>query len=228
MGILKEMFDESGDSEFEKRPAELLAKGTYKSCAETILSGYKTYRKRYVIKSVVLKMLVVLVALASSIMMLITSEDSMMPVFMILVCVVIGVYFISEPINHAKKLKNGLADIEGTEYEVEITDQTVKISTVQQDTPEEESAQTEEQPDDNAAENADGDTENKPEDEIPATVIHLDSPIVDFIDREDMFIICVKKSYVFIIPKSAFTEDEVQKTREKLSAILGIRFKIAD
>lgn len=217
MGILKEMFDESGDSEFEKRAPELLAKGRYKSCAETILSGYKTYRKKYVIKSVVLKMLVVLIALASSIMMLLTSEDSMMPVFMILVCVVIGVYFISEPVNHAKKLKNGLADIEGTEYEVEITDQTVKISTVQQDIPESEPAET---PEENA--------EDKPEDEIPATVIHLDSPIVDFIDREDMFIICVKKSYVFIIPKSAFTEDEVQKTREKMSAILGIRFKIAD
>lgn len=217
MGILKEMFDESGDSEFEKRAPELLARGRYKSCAETILSGYKTYRKKYVIKSVVLKMLVVLIALASSIMMLLTSEDSMMPVFMIMVCVVIGVYFISEPINHAKKLKNGLADIKGTEYEVEITDQTVKISTVQQDTPESEPTETSEE---NAEEN--------PEDEIPATVIHLDSPIVDFIDREDMFIICVKKSYVFIIPKSAFTEDEVQKTREKMSAILGIRFKIAD
>lgn len=213
MGILKEMFDESGDSEFEKRAPELLAKGRYKSSAETILSGYKTYRKKYVIKSVVLKMLVVLIALASSIMMLLTSEDSMMPVFMIMVCVVIGVYFISEPINHAKKLKNGLADIEGTEYEVEITDQTVKISTVQQDTPESKPTET---------------SEENPEDEIPATVIHLDSPIVDFIDREDMFIICVKKSYVFIIPKSAFTEDEVQKTREKMSAILGIRFKIAD
>lgn len=217
MGILKEMFDESGDSEFEKRAPELLARGRYKSCAETILSGYKTYRKKYVIKSVVLKMLVVLIALASSIMMLLTSEDSMMPVFMIMVCVVIGVYFISEPINHAKKLKNGLADIEGTEYEVEITDQTVKISTVQQDTPESEPTETSEE---NAEEN--------PEEDIPATVIHLDSPIVDFIDREDMFIICVKKSYVFIIPKSAFTEDEVQKTREKMSAILGIRFKIAD
>lgn len=220
MGILKEMFDESGDSEFEKRAPELLAKGRYKSCAETILSGYKTYRKKYVIKSVVLKMLVVLIALASSIMMLLTSEDSMMPVFMIMVCVVIGVYFISEPINHAKKLKNGLADIEGTEYEVEITDQTVKISTVQQDTPESEPTGTQEQTEYNSEENA--------EDEIPATVIHLDSPIVDFIDREDMFIICVKKSYVFIIPKSAFTEDEVQRTREKMSAILGIRFKIAD
>lgn len=220
MGILKEMFDESGDSEFEKRAPELLARGRYKSCAETILSGYKTYRKKYVIKSVVLKMLVVLIALASSIMMLLTSEDSMMPVFMIMVCVVIGVYFISEPINHAKKLKNGLADIEGTEYEVEITDQTVKISTVRQDTPESEPTGTQEQTEDTSEEN--------PEDEIPATVIHLDSPIVDFIDREDMFIICVKKSYVFIIPKSAFTEDEVQKTREKMSAILGIRFKIAD
>ncbi|MDE6598618.1 MAG: hypothetical protein K2K34_00885, partial [Oscillospiraceae bacterium] len=61
--------------------------------------------------------------------------------------------------------------------------------------------------------------------EIPATVIHLDSPIVDLIDREDMFILVVKKSYVFIIPKTAFGDDKCEKIREKLSVIMGIRYK---
>ena len=66
----------------------------------------------------------------------------------------------------------------------------------------------------------------KEAEEIPATIIHLDQPIVDLLDKDDMFILVVNKSYVFIIPKSAFTEDKVQKIREKLSVIMGIRYKI--
>ena len=226
MGILKEMFsEESGD--FEKRPAELLAKGKYVSQAETILEGYKTFQLRYVLKSLILKLLLVILALASSIMMLMSdSSDITVSVFCIMICVCVGIYFITEPFKNRKNLKNGLAQLEGIEYEAEITDQYIKISTV---------------PDENAEENdeekiedisSEDDKEEKTDDEndneIPATIIHLDSSIVDFIDEEDMFIVCVKKSYVFIIPNSAFTEDEVQRTREKLSAIMGIRFKITD
>ena len=218
MGILKEMFsEESGD--FEKRPAVLLAKGKYVSSAETILEGYKTFQFRYVLKNLILKLLLVILAFASSVMMLMSDKNDMMSVFCIMLSVCIGAYFINEPIKNRKNLRKGLEQLEGIEYEAEITDQYIKISTV---------------PDENAEEITQEDSEEStdeknPEDnEIPATLIHLDSSIVDFIDQDNMFIVCVKKSYVFIIPKSAFTEDEVQKTREKLSAIMGIRFKIAD
>lgn len=222
MGILKEMFEEGSGDDFEKKPPVLLAKGKYKSDTETILSGYKIFRKRYVFKGLILKLLLVILALASSVMMLVTSDgSSTMPVMMILLCIFIGIYFVSQPVINQKNLKKGLDNLDGSEYEVEITDQTVKISTVipPEDTSEEE--KTEE----NTVEEAD---ENKENEEIPATLIHLDSSIVDFIDYEGMFIICVKKSYVFIIPKSAFTEEEVQAVKEKLSMLMGIRFKIAD
>ena len=61
----------------------------------------------------------------------------------------------------------------------------------------------------------------------PATIIHLDGA-VEIIDKEDMFIICVSKKYIFIVPKSAFKEDELQTAREKLAAIMGVRFKMVD
>lgn len=222
MGILKEMFsEESGD--FEKRPAVLLAKGRYVSDAQTIMEGYKTFQLRYVLKGLILKMLLVLLALASSIMMLVSADknDMMMPVFCIMICVCVGIYFISEPINNRKKLKGGLEQLEGMEYEAEITDQYIKISTVPDENAENDTAEE-------TAEKEESEGEASEDDGPPATLIHLDSNIVDFIDREEMFIVCVKKSYVFIIPKSAFPEDDVQKTREKLSAIMGIRFKIED
>lgn len=232
MSILKEMFDEgSGDDLGNNREEVQLAKGRYKSDPETILSGYKTYQKKYVVKSLVFKMLLVLLALASSIMMLLTTDGTpTMPAMMILICVAIGVYFISEPINNRKKLKKGLEIADGTEYEAVITDRTLKISTVELPKTDEtaDNAENEEKTVRESSENtAPADAEKK-DDDIPATIIHLDSHIVDFIDRDGMFIICVKKSYVFIIPKSAFTEEEVQNTREKLSSIMGIRYKLED
>lgn len=232
MGILKEMFDEgSGDDLGNNREEVQLAKGRYKSDPETILSGYKTYQKKYVVKSLVFKMLLVLLALASSIMMLLTTDGTpTMPAMMILICAAIGAYFISEPINNRKKLKKGLEIADGTEYEAVITDRTLKISTVELPKTDEtaDNAENEEKTVGESSENtAPADAEKK-DDDIPATIIHLDSHIVDFIDRDGMFIVCVKKSYVFIIPKSAFTEEEVQNTREKLSSIMGIRYKLED
>lgn len=117
----------------------------------------------------------------------------------------------------------GLDSMEGTKYKAEFFTDKIKIST-----PIEESVETvqivqekQEKTEQSEADIALG-GEN---DEIPATVIHLDSPIVDLTDREDMFILVVKKAYVFIIPKRAFTEDECQRIRDKLSAIMGIRYK---
>lgn len=228
MGILKEMFgEESGDS-FETRPPVLLATGRYKSSAETVMEGYKTYQKKYVIKNTVLKMLLVLLALASSVMMLISSEDGgMMPVLLIMICLCAGIYFINEPINSRKKLKSGLSAIEGTEYEIEITDRTIKISTVE--VPEEEG--TEENivtaDEEAVSEGENGEEANAEDQGPPATIIHLDGA-VEIIDKEDMFIICVSKKYIFIVPKSAFKEDELQLAREKLAAVMGIRFKMVD
>lgn len=235
MGILKEMFgEESGDS-FETRPPVLLAAGRYKSSVETVMEGYKTYQRKYVIKNTVLKMILVLLALASSVMMLISSDDgSMMPVILIMICVCAGIYFINEPISSRKKLKSGLSAIEGTEYEIEITDRTIKISTVE--IPEEEKPEeTTDIAEENAvsAEEETVSGEEKAEETReeyqgpPATVIHLDGA-VEIIDKEDMFIICVSKKYIFIVPKSAFKEDELQTAREKLAAIMGVRFKMVD
>lgn len=228
MGILKEMFgEESGDS-FETRPPVILATGRYKSSAETVMEGYKTYQKKYVIKNTVLKMLLVLLALASSVMMLISSDDGgMMPVFLIMICLCAGIYFINEPISSRKKLKSGLSAIEGTEYEIEITDRTIKISTVE--VPEEEGTEENTVPADEEAvsEGENGEEANAEDQGPPATIIHLDGA-VEIIDKEDMFIICVSKKYIFIVPKSAFKEDELQLVREKLAAVMGIRFKMVD
>ena len=59
------------------------------------------------------------------------------------------------------------------------------------------------------------------------SIFHINDVNTYFTDKEDMFILVVKKAYVFIIPKRAFSEDECQRIREKLSAIMGIRYKLS-
>ena len=222
MGILKEMFSE-GDENFSAPEGEFLAKGKYESNADQILKGYKVFQKKYVVKSLIPRLLLAALAIASSVMMIMSDPGGKVPILCLMIAVCVTIYFISQPITNSKNLRKGLDSISGTEYEAEFYTDKIKISTVnfQSDIVEVEKKETAEQTEADIAIYGEKNAE-----EIPATIIHLDQPIVDLLDKDDMFILVVNKSYVFIIPKSAFTEDEVQKIREKLSVIMGIRYKV--
>ena len=220
MGILNEMFGD-GESLSERAEGELLAAGDYVSEKQIMLSGYKEFRKRYVMKNLSLRLFIVALAMASSVFMLVTSpaEDRMMPVFCIVLCVSIAVYFISQNVQNKKKYMASLDGLSGIPYHVEIYTDKIKISDM---SPVEETAEEVKE---------EKETEISPEEEIPqeeenpTTVIHLDSQIVDLLEKENIFILVVKKAYLFIVPKSAFSQEETQRVHEKLSAIMGIRYK---
>lgn len=226
MGILNEMFGDGDSGQLAPPAGELLAEGEYESVSDEILRGYKVYQKKYVFTSLIWKMLLVALAVTSSVMMIMTSEDPMLPAMCLLISISVGIWFVSTPVSNRKKLMRGLDSMEGTKYKAEFFTDKIKISTPIEESVEtvqkeqEQTEQTEQIEQSEADIALDGENE-----EIPATVIHLDSPIVDLTDREDMFILVVKKAYVFIIPKRAFTEEECQRVREKLSAIMGIRYK---
>jgi len=226
MGILKEMFSE-GDENFSAPEGEFLAKGKYESNADQILKGYKVFQKKYVVKSLIPRLLLAALAIASSIMMIISDPSGKMPILCLMIALAVTIYFISQPIVNSKNLRKGLDSISGTEYEAEFYTDKIKISTVNFQSDIVEIEKVEEKSESDVQTEADIAVYGEKEaEEIPATIIHLDQPIVDLLDKDDMFILVVNKSYVFIIPKSAFTEDEVQKIREKLSVIMGIRYKI--
>ena len=217
MGILNEMFGD-GDSLPERAEGELLAAGDYVSEKETMLSGYKEFRKRYIMKNLALRLFIVAIAFASAVFMVVTSpaDDKMIPVFCVVLCVFIAVYFISQNVQNKKKYMASVDDLSGIPYHVEIYTDKIKISDMSpiEEMPAEASEETE------TENSSEGETE-----ENPTTVIHLDSSIVDLLDKENIFILVVKKAYLFIVPKSAFDSDGTQKVKEKLSAIMGIRYK---
>lgn len=214
MGILNEMFGD-GESLPEVKEGELLAAGDYVSEKETMLTGYGIFRRKYVMKNLLLRLFIAGVALASSVFMIITSptDDKVIPYMCLVMCVFVISWFIGQFNGNKKSYLKSLNSLSGIPYHVEIYTDKIKISDM---SPIEES--TEEVP-----QETEGDSPQ--EEENPATVIHLDSPIVDLMDKEDMFILVVKKSYLFIVPKSAFPQEAAQKVREKLSNIMGIRYK---
>ena len=231
MGILKEMFDENGDESINEREPVELAVGCYRNIPENVMKGYKIFQKKYVYKNLALKIVLVLAATASSVLMLIDPQngDYSLPIMCLMACLAIGIYFVLEPINNRKKVKKSVEEYDDAEYTAEITDMTIKISTNEEVTEEkvENKAENSEKTQDKTAEHEDEEAESEnceDDEEIPATVIHLNSPVVEIVDTDELFVVCVKKSYVFIIPKSAFETDKVQNIREKLSAIMGIRY----
>lgn len=220
MGILNEMFGDE-ESQYASPVGELLAQGEYKSSRDKMLSGYKEFRKRYALRSLVGRMLVVLLATASAIFMIVTSSSDQrdMPIFCLILCIFIGGWFINQSVSNKKKYIASVDDLTGIPYHAEIYTDKIKIEDT---SPVPENPEKEMSPED-VPENENG--EASEDEKNPSTVIHLDSPIVDILDREDMFILVVRKAYVFIIPKDAFTPEENQKVRDKLSAIMGIRYK---
>ena len=224
MGILSEMFDEEDKNDLPAYEGEFIAAGEYDSRPDEILEGYKVYQKKYVYRSLAWKILIVLVALTSSVMMIMTSKgNEVMPVFCLMLCICIGIWFISQPITNKKKLKSGLDMTAGTPYKAEFfTDKIIisDMSPIDENAENVETVEDEEKPSDEE-ENETSEEEKRP----PASVIHLDSSIVDLIDKSDMFILVINKSYVFINPKRGFSEEDAEKIKEKLSNVMGVRYK---
>ena len=223
MSVLDDDIYDDGRSSFE----ELLAKGEYKSCKEDILAGFKLFQKKYVFKSVFIQMLIVVLGLVSQILTIATAgenEDVSFSYMLIVMCVVLGGYFLIRPKNTFRKLENSLGELEGTVYEAEIYTDKIKISTLydpyisEEAQKEAEAAEKEKQSDDEG--------ENDEEDELPpATIIHLDNSAVEIVESSELFVVYIKKFNVFVIPKSAFKPYEVMEIKNRLSNIMGVRYK---
>ena len=121
-----------------------------------------------------------------------------------------------------KNLKKGLEMLEGTQYKAEFFTDKIIISDISFG---EENNDTEESNDTSVNDPQEEDEDQEKDESPPATVIHLDSSIVNLLDKSDMFILVVNRSYVFIIPKRGFAEEDTEKIKEKLSNIMGVRYK---
>jgi hypothetical protein len=190
------MFDESEESGGTRK--ELLASGEFLYSAEDVLKGYEIFRKRYIAKQTALKLVIGIAALLSSCFMIFTEENKFFPVMCAAVCLVCIGWFIKTPIENKKKTAESVDSLSGSSYKAEIYADAARI--ILEDDGEE------------------GDP--------PTTIIHLDQYVADFLDTETLYVIVVAKRYVFVIPKSAFSEEEQSRISERLPLFLDSRYKV--
>jgi hypothetical protein len=103
------MFHEGSDDFYDDgrtSPAEeLLAEGTYKSEADQIIAGYKIYQKKYVVGRMLFRLVLVLFAIASCVLMIITNEkagERAAAPFLFMLAACIAVYFVQSYCEHEK------------------------------------------------------------------------------------------------------------------------------
>ena len=220
MSVLDDDIYDDGRSSFE----ELLAKGEYKSSKEDRLKGFKLFQKKYVYKGVFIQMFIVILGLVSQILTIATAaenEDVSFSYMLIVVCFILGIYFLIRPKNTFRKLEDSLGELEGTVYEAEIYTNKIIISTLYDPYISEEAEKEAE-----AAENKSADEENDEDSDLPpATIIHLDNAAVEMVESSELFVVYIKKLNVFVIPKSAFKPYEVIEIKNRLSNIMDVRYK---
>jgi membrane protein implicated in regulation of membrane protease activity len=213
MGIFSEMMsgadgndEQGGNGEAGNGVGgEVLGYGEFVYNAGDVLAGYRIFRKRYILRQTILRLVLVTIALASSVFMLITDGASPITITCVALCVIVAAWFIKTPINNKKKTSQAVKELEGESYAVEITADTAKIMLA----------------DDKAdAPAADASTES-----AAGTLIHLDQYIVDILDTNTLYIIVAAKRYVFVIPKSAFDSDTNIKIGNTLKSRLETRYK---
>ncbi|MGN1101291.1 MAG: hypothetical protein ACI4RG_03805, partial [Huintestinicola sp.] len=173
---------------------------------------------------VFIQMLIVILGLVSQILTIATAaenEDVSFSYMLIVVCVVLGIYFLIRPKNTFRKLEDSLGELEGTVYEAEIYTNKIIISTLYDPYISEEAEKEAE-----AAENKSADEVNDEDSDLPpATIIHLDNAAVEMVESSELFVVYIKKLNVFVIPKSAFKPYEVTEIKNRLSNIMGVRYK---
>lgn len=220
-----EMYDD-GRVSFD----ELLAKGEYESSSSDILAGFKIFQKKYVYKGVVFQMILVLLGAASQIVNIIGAapgEDVMFSYTLILVCIILGVYIIVRPRGTYKRLEKSISDLDGTAYRAEFYTNKIVISNLSNEYNNAGETDKPENVPDKPAENEAGQSEGEPEseDETPATVIHLDNSSVEIVETDKLYVVYIKRVNVFVIPKAAFKPYENTQIKDRLSNIMGVRYK---
>jgi hypothetical protein len=210
MGIFSEMMngadgvdEQGGNGGGTGSNGEILGYGEFVYNADDVLTGYKLFRKRYILKQTILRLVLVTIALASSIFMLATDGASPITIACVALCVIVAGWFIKTPIDNKKKTSQAVKELEGENYAVEFTADTAKIMIVSQNE----------------------DDEADTSDESAGTLIHLDQYIVDMLDTKTLYIIVAAKRYVFVIPKSAFDDDTNKKIRDTLRYRMETRYK---
>ncbi|MGN1481879.1 YcxB family protein [Porcipelethomonas sp.] len=178
---------------------EILVKKRYSIPYEMFGEAFTVFQKKFVYPRNMIMSVILLIAAILNVVNIVLGEGSTIGYVLIFVCLaLIGVNWYNP-----KKLKRNLMEsikgIENDVYVMTLYPDKMLIGTVLE--PEEQEEKTPEE-----YEEVFGDMPEK--EEIAETEIYLNNS-VKVVERKDFFIVYIKKSMFYVIPKKDFTEEEI-------------------
>ena len=208
----------------DENSMEIQSEGAVKALAEPIVKvesynieiseeekAFKIFQKKYTLKANIIK-----TVLFGVVFVLFIEQIVRDPSYAIAWCcagVCAGMIFFTwySPVKIRKSLLQALEVLKDDRYVFSLFDDSFMIETIL--------------PDDSEFKDKDEDgnvIETEPIE--PRTVTFSDTRL-DCIETEDMFIFLVKKDTIFVLPKRAMSEGQIEKTRSVLSGVLGDKYE---
>ena len=226
------------DDRIDAPPAEKLAEGEYYSDKDLVLKGFRVFQKKYVTKNTVIQLILVALAVMVTAVNIADcytrGDDYVFQILLLFMCIAIGFILWKRPKDTYRKLEEALSDLDGVKYGCEIWSDRIIISTLEDPLLKKDSGKADGGDDsgnsDNEAEDKESsqDNDGADSDTPPATVIHTTNGGVEIVECSDMYVVYIRKINVYVIPKTAFTDEENKEISERLALVMGTRYKISN
>ncbi len=184
--------------------SELLAQVEYDVKSEEEAVSFSEYQKKYTTKGKIIKSVLFVAVGLLFLYQVLMDRDYTLGWGLMGVSFAVAIYIWINPIVIRKNLLKALKQIEGDKYCFELYDKYFSIETIQL-------ANSEEIPSEN--ENTDTSDENSSEEEenpaskIPPKIVKFDEEAVDFVEKENVFVIFLRKQTYYTIPKRCMDEN---------------------
>ncbi len=221
------MIDERTES---FRDGELLASGEYESKSDEIMKGFKTFQRRYVFKNVAIQITLLAIAAVIQFANIAVSGVQSVNIILLLVLLAVGLFILQKPRLTYNKLAEAIKDLDGIIYRAEMFTDKIIVTTVydpQNDikNEDEDKAESDENAQSGEEEKEESSEEKDSTDDLPpATIIKLTEGVVDVLCTEDQYIAYIKGRNIYVIPRSAFSDEENARIAEKYPVHLGTKF----
>ena len=159
--------------------------------------GFKVFQKRYVYKRNIIKSIGFGILGIGFLVNSVIHPDQAMSFILMAVCAAAIVMIWYNNVKIRRSLMEALKMLEDDRYIFTLYGDRFRIETI---VPEEERAEEDFE-------------------EIPPQEFELDDPLLDTVEKDDKFIIIVKRATIYVLPKRCMDDKQTETVREKLKAV---------
>ncbi len=176
---------------------------------ELFVRGFSAFQKKYVYPRCIVTSLIMVALAAANVVNICVGNGSTAGMVLVFICLALAAVNIYNPKKIKRNLLEAVKGIEGDVYSIKIYKDRFKIGTVIDTEPEHEKG-------DEVFEGLGEKDENSDDGNIDETEIFINNKI-RVVDRDDFYLLYLKGSMFYVIPKSIFDKEEID--------ILNVHFR---